>query len=106
MNSIIPTLTERECKTCKQTKDMNDFYRYWDDRLYNNCKKCHNKTRNNYARKRSQNPRSTTTTMVMQSPSGTARFFAFDFVNNAIEALGVQTNVGSVNPEEVKVGSS
>lgn len=131
-------ITERECKTCNRTLGIDDFYRYVTGRLYAKCKKCHNKGRNNYARKRdhtnqapsnpailevrNQNPGSAITTMMMQTPDGEMKYFAFDFINMACKALssegvettrsvvsttsGVQADVSSSNPQEVKVGSS
>lgn len=114
-------------------KSVDDFYRYNDTRLYGKCKKCHNKTRNKYERKRNNTDRapstplggSTSSVIVMQTPSGEMKYFAFDFIAAACRALSpthsysevrnrnsgsttsrVQTNVTPSNPEEVKVGSS
>lgn len=94
---------------------VDDFYRYADTRLYAKCKKCHNRTRNKYERKRDRVDRAPSaggsTIMMTEEPNGEKKFFVFDFINMACRALGeaeldVQTNVTSGNTNEVKIGSS
>lgn len=108
---------ERECKSCKQTMSVDNFYRYVNTRPYAKCKKCHNRTRSKYERKRDTTdraPSSGMTTLVTQTPSGEMKYFAFDFINLACRALDaaqsqpldIQTNVTPTNPEEVEVCSS
>lgn len=122
--------TERECKECKQTMSVDDFYRYADTRLYSKCKKCHNRTRSKYERKRYK-PKDTpsnlpsslggSTIMMTEEPNGEKKFFVFDFINMACralnteelpegpvnaEGLGVQADVSSSDAKEVKISST
>lgn len=111
-------MTSIECKACKTAKDPLEFYVYKNGRIYSKCKRCHNKTRNNYARNKPEvrTPGGSLLTMfeglTMQTPDGTYRQYTanngwqqiFDFVNRASDALCVQTDVGTSNTDEVKLG--
>lgn len=103
-------MVERECKTCNRTLEDVDFYRYVTGRLYTKCKKCHNKGRNNYARKRDHSNQAPSNPTILNTTSSEEKFFAFDFISMVEKLLknpsGVQTDISSTNPQEVKISSS
>ena len=102
-------MVERECKTCNRTLEDVDFYRYVTGRLYTKCKKCHNKGRNNYARKRDHSNQAPSIPLSLDVESVNPSF-VFDFISMVERELRnpsrVQADISSANPQEVKISSS
>lgn len=106
------------CKTCKNDKSLDEYYRYASSRIYKNCKKCHNIGRNKYPRKKSNHVatiQETPSVIHFITPDNEVRSFPFDFINRAVSAegpetlrvsdLSVQADIGSGDSQEMKIGS-